>query len=81
MSGPSLPTVVVPVFNALEALDACLGALDRTLPAGARVHLADDASTDPRIARVVDDWAGRTRLRATVARRAGNLGFPANCNA
>ncbi|MFN7212077.1 MAG: glycosyltransferase family 2 protein [Lysobacteraceae bacterium] len=81
MSGPSLPTVVVPVFNALEALDACLGALDRTLPAGARVHLADDASTDPRIARVVDDWAGRTRLRATVARRARNLGFPANCNA
>lgn len=81
MSGPSLPTVVVPVFNALEALDACLGALDRTLPAGARVHLADDASTDPRVARVVDDWAGRTRLRATVARRARNLGFPANCNA
>jgi len=81
MSGPSLPTVVVPVFNALEALDACLGALERTLPAGARVHLADDASTDPRVARVVDDWAGRTRLRATVARRARNLGFPANCNA
>ena len=81
MSGPSLPTVVVPVFNALEALDACLGALDRTLPAGTRVHLADDASTDPRVARVVDDWAGRTRLCATVARRARNLGFPANCNA
>lgn len=81
MSGAPLPTVVVPVFNALEALDACLGALDRTLPAGTRVHLADDASTDPRVARVVDDWAGRTRLRATVARRARNLGFPANCNA
>ncbi|MFN9968069.1 MAG: glycosyltransferase family 2 protein [Lysobacteraceae bacterium] len=81
MSGPSLPTVVVPVVNALEELDDCLGAIDRNLPAGARVPLADAASTDPRIARVVDDWAGRTRLRATVARRAGNLGFPANCNA
>ena len=41
-----LPTVIVPIHNALEALDACLASLDRTLPAGTTVLLADDASTE-----------------------------------
>ena len=77
----ALPTVVVPVFNALEALDACLGALDRTLPAGVRVHLADDASTDPRVPALLEDWRRRTRLEVSHVRRAANLGFPGNCNA
>lgn len=77
----ALPVVVVPVFNALEALDACLAALDRTLPAGARVHVADDASTDPRVRALVDDWRRRTRLAVTAVRRERNLGFPGNCNA
>ena len=27
-----LPTVIVPVFNAVAALDACLASLSRTLP-------------------------------------------------
>ena len=76
-----LPVVIVPVFNALEALDACLGSLDRTLPAGARVHLADDASTDPRVPALIADWRRRTRLSVTAVRRAENFGFPANCNA
>ncbi|MBS3896173.1 glycosyltransferase [Silanimonas sp.] len=82
MSAPStLPVVVVPVFNALEALDACLAALDRSLPPGTRVHLADDASTDPRVPDLLKAWIGRTRLDAHLVRRARNLGFPGNCNA
>ena len=36
-------TVIVPVYQALDELSACLAALDRTLPAGARLLLADDA--------------------------------------
>lgn len=76
-----LPTVVVPVFNALEALDACLAALDRTLPAGTRVLLADDASPDPRVPALAEGWCRRTALAARYLRRARNLGFPANCNA
>jgi GT2 family glycosyltransferase len=76
-----LPVVVVPVFNALEAVDACLGALDRTLAPGTRVLLADDASTDPRVPALLEDWVRRTRLAARLVRRARNLGFPANCNA
>jgi GT2 family glycosyltransferase len=77
----ALPVVVVPVFNALDALDACLAALDRTLPAGARVHVADDASTDPRVPALIADWVRRTRLAVTSVRRERNLGFPGNCNA
>lgn len=77
----SLPTVIVPVHNALDALDACLHALDRTLPAGTVVHVADDASTDPRIAPMLAGWAARTALAARIVRREVNLGFPANCNA
>lgn len=76
-----LPIVIVPVFNALEALDACLGALDRSLPAGARVHLADDASTDPWVPALLRDWTARTALDVTRVRRESNLGFPGNCNA
>ena len=77
----ALPTVVVPVHNALDALDACLASLDRTLPPGAKVLVADDHSSDPRIAPLVEGWCGRTKLAARHVRRARNLGFPANCNA
>lgn len=76
-----LPVVVVPVFNALEAVDACLAALDRTLAPGTRVLLADDASSDPRVPALLEGWVRRTRLEARLVRRERNLGFPANCNA
>ncbi len=75
-----LPTVIVPVFNALDALDACLASLDRSLPSGARVHVADDASTDPRIARLLDDWKRRTSLACEIVVRERNLGFVGNVN-
>ncbi len=76
-----LPCVVVPVYNAFEPLDACLAALDRSLPPGTAVLLADDASSDPRVAQLLASWCGRTRLAARHVRRERNLGFPANCNA
>lgn len=73
-----LPTVIVPVFNALEALDACLASLERTLPAGARVHVCDDASTDPKVGELLAGWARRTALAVTLVHRPANLGFVAN---
>jgi GT2 family glycosyltransferase len=77
----ALPVVIVPVFNALEALDACLASLARTLPAGARVHVCDDASTDPRVVDLLDGWCGREHLfSVTHVRRPANLGFVGNCN-
>ena len=75
-----LPTVIVPVFNALEAVDACLASLDRSLPPGARVLVADDASTDPRMTRLLEDWRRRTQLDARVVLRESNLGFVGNVN-
>ncbi len=77
----ALPTVIVPVFNALDALDACLAALSRTLPAGAIVLLADDASTDPNIEPLARQWCERSDFTVRYLRRPHNLGFPANCNA
>lgn len=76
----ALPVVVVPIHNALEALDACLASLDRTLPAGTEVLLADDASSDPRINPMARGWCYRSALKARYVRRERNLGFPANCN-
>ena len=75
-----LPSVIVPVFNALEEVDACLASLDRTLPHGAQVLVADDASTDPRIGRLLDDWKQSTQLDATIVVRDYNLGFVGNVN-
>jgi len=77
----ALPTVIVPIHNAFEALDACLASLDRTLPAGSKVLLADDASTDPRISPMARGWCYRSALDARYVLREQNLGFPANCNA
>src|SRR5690554_3865993 len=44
--------VVVPVFNAPDAVDRCLAALTHHLPQGVRLLIIDDASTDPAIAEV-----------------------------
>jgi hypothetical protein len=51
------------------ALDGCLAALDRSLPAGTCVLVADDVSGDPRVAPLVQSWCGRTHLSARFLRR------------
>ncbi len=76
----TLPTVIVPVFNALAAVDACLASLDRTLPVDARVLVADDASTDPRIGDLLARWQRNSPCAATVQTREHNLGFIGNVN-
>ncbi len=81
MAGMSFPTIVVPVFNAYEALDICLGSLLKTLPTNARVLLADDASTDPRIPDLLVQFEQRATFDVSIVRRDMNLGFPGNCNA
>jgi GT2 family glycosyltransferase len=84
MTGPevaeSSPTIVIPIHNAVDALDACLGSLLRTLPAEARVHLADDASTDPAIPAVIDGFRRRAKFSVSAVRRVRNLGFIGNVN-
>ncbi len=70
---PSLPTVVIPVFNAHDCLVACLESLDRHSPE-ARVVLVDDASDDPRIAPCLAAWAS-TRDEVTLISLPENRGF------
>jgi GT2 family glycosyltransferase len=81
MDAQLLPTVVLPVFNALAALDACLASLERTLPDGATVFLADDASSDPQLEPLARGWCQRSRLDASYRRRERRLGLAGNCRA
>lgn len=76
-----LPAIIVPVFNAYGALDICLGSLLKTLPVTAKVLLADDASSDPRIPELLLQFKLRAKFHVDIVRRDANLGFPANCNA
>ncbi|MEO8162012.1 MAG: hypothetical protein ABI588_11395, partial [Arenimonas sp.] len=70
------PTVLVPLqAPAPGVLDACLAALERTLPDGAPVLLADDACEDPRVGALASGWCGRTRLDARYLRRPQALGL------
>jgi GT2 family glycosyltransferase len=75
------PLVSVAAFNAADTLDACLAALDRTLPAGHPVRIVDDASTDPRVPPLLAHWRTRTRLDAQVESLPHRLGPAANANA
>jgi len=75
------PTVLVPVQAPAPGLDACLAALERSLPEGAPVLVADDACADPRVGELAAGWCGRTRLGARYLRRERALGFAGNVDA
>ncbi len=76
---PAPCTVVVPVFNALEATQRCMGALGRHTPRDHRIVLVDDASTDARIAGVLRDFA-QLRGNAAVIVNPRNVGFAGSAN-
>ncbi|MCE7032748.1 glycosyltransferase [Lysobacter sp. GX 14042] len=64
-----LPIVVLPVGSDDDALDATLAALEAGTAPGTRVWLADNASTGPRGAAIIERWLAATRLRADYSRR------------
>ena len=72
-------TVLVPVYNGFEATRLCLDALARHTPARCPVVLVDDASTDPRVAALLADFAAR-RPDVRVIANDRNLGFPGAVN-
>ena len=72
MSG--LPVVLLPVGVGDDALDGCLAALDGSLPARARVWLADDAQAGPRALAIIERWLARTELQADYTRRERRVG-------
>lgn len=71
--------VIVPVFNGLEAVERCLGSLERHTVPTHRIVLVDDASTDARIPPLLADFA-RRRPGTTVLANASNLGFAGAVN-
>lgn len=71
-------TIVIPIFNAADALERCLAAVVRHTGAPARLLLIDDASTDPRIAGICARYARDPIVR--LLRNAQNQGFAANIN-
>ena len=72
-------TVVVPVFNGFEATRRCLESVARHTPARCNVVLVDDASTDPRVAPFLAQFAD-SRAGTTLLTNAANLGFPGAAN-
>ncbi len=77
----SLPEVIVPVYNGVDALAACLDALARCVPDGARVQLVDDASPDPRVAGLLAQFQARAKCAVQLHRHDLNQGFVATVNA
>lgn len=72
--------IIVPVFNAADALASCLDALTRTVLPQQPILLVDDASTDPRIAPMLEKFAG-DRAGTQVRHQPQNLGFVRTVNA
>lgn len=71
-----MTVVVVPVFNAPDAVERCLRALSDTLEKNQPVILIDDASTDPAIPPLLE----RQPRQWTRVRNDSNLGFVATAN-
>lgn len=72
-------TIVVPIYNAVAALRDCLESVAAHTPADVALLLLDDASPDPAIAPLLEDFAAR-RPGTTVLRNPANLGFVRSCN-
>ncbi len=77
-TGAAQPVVLVPVGVDEDALDACLAALEASMPAGTRVWLADDAQAGPRAGTIIEGWLARTRMLAAHTRRARSIGEAAH---
>ncbi len=75
-----IPTVIIPVFNAFEHLEACLGSIRRTVPADTRILLIDDASTDRRVLPLLRSFADESKPYRQLIKHESNKGFVATAN-
>jgi GT2 family glycosyltransferase len=75
-----LPSIIVPVFNALEQLEACLASIARTVPPDTKVLLIDDASTDKRVLPLLQTWANDAKPYRRLLIHEKNRGFVATAN-
>jgi GT2 family glycosyltransferase len=72
-------TVVVPIHDAYDELRRCLASLERNTSAhDAEIHLVDDASADPRVANLLQEWGRRNGVRTS--RNDTNRGYTRTIN-
>lgn len=76
----ALPLIIVPVFNALEQLEACLKSISDTVPADTQLLLIDDASTDERVRPLLQSWANEAEPYRRLLLHEQNRGFVATAN-
>lgn len=76
----SFPLIIVPVFNALEQLEACLVSIARTVPPDTRVLLIDDASTDKGVLPLLQSWVNKAMPYRRLLIHEQNRGFVATAN-
>ncbi len=72
--------IIIPVFNALEQLEACLDSITRSVPSEAPVLLIDDASTDTRVLPLLQSWVSGAKPNSRLLVHEQNLGFVATVN-
>ncbi len=75
-----LPTVIIPIHNAPQALAACLESVKLTVPAVAEVLLLDDASDHPDVQPLIRKYLGRLGSAWRMEQQTQNLGFVATVN-
>ncbi|MDX1557221.1 MAG: glycosyltransferase, partial [Xanthomonadales bacterium] len=72
--------MVIPVFNAYEALQGCLASVSATLGSDTQVIVIDDGSSDPRIDELIRRTVEGGGPRWRHVRQPRNLGFVATAN-
>ena len=75
-----LPDIIVPVFNALENVQACLESIASTVPSQVRVLLINDASTDPAVQPLLNTWVADNKAQRRLLVHEQNRGFVATVN-
>ncbi len=75
-----LPMIIVPVFNALEHLEACLESITRTVAPDVQVLLIDDASTDKAVRPLLESWVNQVKPHRRLLVHEQNRGFVATAN-
>lgn len=78
--GVGRPWVIVPIYNARDAVVRCLDSLQCTLRPDDAVLLADDASPDPAMADLLSSYCERMGGAWRQFRQPRNLGFVGNVN-
>lgn len=77
-----MPIVLLPVFNGYEAVEACLESLFRPQldAAISKLLIIDDASTDSRIAALLESFRVLDATRVSVIRNPQNMGYLRSVN-